>query len=321
MLERYLPLRRYLQQLGDTPLLEVPGPAGRARIFAKCEWANPTGTVKDRAVFGMIYALLSKTPAEQRGKLHVFEYTGGTLGLALSRLCAQLELPLTLVLSAATDPTVVTTLREQGTAVVHVPKEQGFWGVIETARRMAAANPEWSFLYQHENPANLWMHRETTGREIIEQLPADASREECAWVASIGTGGTLLGTYQTLAEALPRLQLFGTTPAELPYGSEQPPNGLPKFLGSGGFGCGRKQPFVAPRESLITGQLYFTYNEALRGMREFHARTGLRIGSSAAANWLAACKVAENLGRQATVITVFPSGAPEYEWRKVETLS
>jgi cysteine synthase A len=321
LLKQHLPLLEYLQQLGDTPLMEVPGADNGSRVFAKCEWTNPTGTVKDRPVFGMVYRELKKTPLARRGEIHILEYTGGSLGLALSRLCARLGLRLTLVLSAATDPALVAELSGHGSEVVLVDRERGFWGVMEMARRLAAENPTWRFLYQHENPANLWMHRYTTGQEIAEQLPNDAVDGPCAWLASIGTGGTLMGVYAALVPKLPQLQLFATTPAELPYGSNAPPNGKPKFLGSGGLGCGRKQPFVASDESRIKGHMQYSYDEALRGMRDFHALTGLKIGSSAAANWLAARQVAERLGPKATVITVFPSAATDFEWNKAGVIA
>jgi cysteine synthase A len=321
LLNHYTPLQTYLKNLGDTPLIEVPGPAQGARIFAKCEWENPTGTVKDRPVFGMIYNLLRKTPRELHKDLHILEYTGGSLGMALSRLCAELELNLTLVLSASTDPGIVKLLRSHGTDVVLVPKELGFWGVMEKTKVLAVEHPTWSFLYQHENPANLWMHKETTGREIARQLPKDAPLERAAWVASIGTGGSLMGVAESLWERIPHLEVYATTPAELPYGSELAPNGLPKFLGSGGLGSGRRQTFVAAREARVSGHLHYSYDESLRAMKDFHAKTGIKIGSSAAANWLAACEVATRLGSSGSVIFVVPSAAPAHEWLKVEALN
>ncbi len=316
LLGRYTPLREFLEQIGETPLVRVPGPSAGAAIFAKCEWANiPSGTVKDRTVFGMVYRLLKATRARtETGPLQILEYTGGSLGGSLSRLCRRLGQALQLVLSDATHPDFLAELHGQGTETVLVPREQGFWGVMETAKKLAAANPSWHFLYQHENPANLWMHRETTGPEIARALPGRPD----ALVASIGTGGTLIGVASILAELNPELQVYATTPAEAPYGTDCPPNGLPKFLGSGGFGCGRKQPIVAAAEEMIAGHLHFSYIESLRGMRQFHAKTGLRIGSSAAANWLAACTVAASLGPRATVVTIFPSAATEYEWARCQ---
>lgn len=319
VLANYPPLHDYLQRIGNTPLIEVPGPAGGARVFAKCEWTNATGTVKDRPVFAMIYRELRNAHrAGVRKPLHILEYTGGSLGLALAGLCARLGLRLTLVMSDATDPTVVSVIRDTGAETVLTQRVRGFWGVMETAFELAECNPDWRFLYQHRNPANPWIHRATTGREIIAQLPDGSCKRSCAWVASIGTGGTLLGVHRALARAVPHLQTFATTPAEAPYGTVAPPNGLPKFLGSGGLGCGRKQPLVIGDESKIAGHYHFTYAESLLGMLQFHARTGLRIGSSAAANWLAAYRIAEQIGSDGTVITVFPSEATSFEWQKAE---
>lgn len=321
LLRRYPPLREFFAGLGSSPLIEVPGPGNQTRIFAKCEWHNPTGSVKDRPVFGMLYKLLAETPAHQRAGLHLLEYTGGSLGLALARLCAALHFALTLVLSDGTAPELLAQLKNLGCEVVLVPKDAGFSGVMDHARALAARHPDWKFLFQHQNPANLWMHRETTAWEIAQQLPKNARNNRCAWVASIGTGGTLMGVYEALIESIPLLELFATSPAELPYATELPPNGLPKFLGSGGLGCGRKQHFVVPHEGKIMQHIHCPYEESLRAMRDFNTQTGLKIGSSAAANWRAACGIAETLGRGATVITVFPTASTEYEWRRVQALT
>jgi cysteine synthase A len=322
VLAQYPPLCEFLRGIGDTPLIEVPGTLAGARIYAKCEWENLTGTVKARTVFAMTYReLRNARRAGLRSPLRLIEYTGGSLGLALAGLCEQLGIRLTLVLSDATAPAVVSAIRDTGSEAVLVPRERGFWGVMEAAFELAQRNPEWRFLFQHLNPANPWVHRETTGREIVAQLPAGAIEGPCAWVASIGTGGTLMGVRSALARAVPHVQTFATTPAEAPYGTTAPPNGLPKFLGSGGLGDGRKQPLVVGDEANLTGHFHVTYPESLRGMVDFHARTGLRIGSSAAANWLAACRVAERIGGGGTVVTVFPSAATDFEWRKAEGAS
>jgi cysteine synthase A len=320
VLDEYPPMREYLSNIGETPLIEVPGPDKGGRILAKCEWTNPNGTVKDRAVFGMVYRLLEATPLCRHRELHILEYTGGSLGLALSRVCASLELPLTLVLSSATDPAVVAEISRRGCDVVPVPSERGFREVMETAKRLATENPHWSFLYQHRNQANLWMHRETTGRELADELSRCVQGRTCAWVASIGTGGTLKGVQGALTGALPGLLTFATTPAEMRYGTHLPPNGLPKFLGSGGLGYGEKQFFIKSSATKVTGHMHYSYRRALMGMREFYERTGRWIGSSAAANWLAAHDIAQRLGAGSTVFTVFPSAASEAEWARVEAL-
>ena len=189
------------------------------------------------------------------------------------------------------------------------PSELGFWGVMETARQRAAANPDCSFLNQHHNQANLRMHRITTGAEIAAQLPGGARDGPCAWIASIGTGGTLMGVQAALRAESQHLQVFATSPRELPYASALAPNGHPKFLGSGGLGCGRKQPFVESDEHRLSGHFQIGYPQALLAMRALHQNTGYRVGSSGAANWLAAREMARRLGPNGTVVTILPSAA------------
>jgi cysteine synthase A len=133
-------------------------------------------------------------------------------------------------------------------------------------------------------------------------------------VASIGTGGTLIGVYEALSRVHPAVELHAVSPAELPYGSQEPPNGRRKFAGSGGLGCGRKQPFVEAREDRLAGHATFSLNETIREIWRFHEATGLRIGTSSAANLLVARAVARRLGPGSTVVTVFPSAASDEDW-------
>ncbi len=308
VLERFPALGAFARQLGRTPLIEAPSARGGARIFAKCEWFNPTGTVKDRTAFAMLYQLLREQPAATPERLHVLEYSGGSLAVSLSGLCARLGFRRTLVMASFVAPSAVAAMEREGSEVVLVDKEKGFWAVMEKAFELAERHPRWSFLYQHTNPANLWVHRVLTGGELLRQLdgPGLADLRPAAWVASIGTGGSLAGVYQALAPRYPGLELYGVTPAELPYGSPLPPNGLPKYAGSGGLGSGRRQAFVEAVEAQVSAQLTVTFDEAIRAMARFHQETGRRIGSSAAANQL--------------VLTVFPSLPTPAEWARVEQI-
>jgi cysteine synthase A len=315
VLRGYPALADYLRRLGETPLLEVPGPGNGTRVLAKAEWANPNGTVKDRVAFALLYRRLCETPPRERPSLRLLEYSGGSLAQALAALCAELRIPLALMLPDSTDPAVLAALTALGAEVLLSPADEGFWGVVQRVRRVADERPDYSLLLQGWNPANTWVHRETTGREIVAQLPRSAADGPCAWVGTVGTGGTLAGVYQALSETIPHVQLYLTSPAELPYGTESPPNSRPRFLGAGGFGHGRRQPFVAPLEGRIVRHYRVGYDEALAGVREFHTLTGLRIGSSAAANWLAARDIAARLGPGSTVVTVFPCACPEFEER------
>jgi cysteine synthase len=300
VLTRYPALAAFHAKLG-TRLFEVPRQANAGRVFAKCEFENPSGTVKDRVACAMVWRLLQQEPEAK--DLHLLEYSGGTLSVPLAILCQQLGLTITLVLSDGCDRSLIDRLLALGANVDLVPKAQGFYAVIERARSLAAQNPSWRFLYQHTNEANLVIHQSMTGREILEQLPV---KQVDAWIASVGTGGTLIGVYRALASVFPGVALFATTPAELPYGSTAPANGAPKFAGSGGFGLGRKQPFVEPNDHLVRAHVEVTYPDALREMRRAHEEFGFWIGSSSAANLLSARKLARELGPQSVVVTVFP---------------
>lgn len=317
ILDRFPALRAFAGQVGGTPLVEVPGDPDGARILAKCEWTNPTGSVKDRTAVGLMSAMLDKLdPPSLRGQ-RVLEYSGGNLGFALARLCRDLDLDLTLVQSAGTPADQVESLRGQGAEVILVPSERGFLGVMLEAMYLARDHPEWPFLYQHTNAANVVVHRRSTGAEIVEQLGARGGTVD-GWVTSIGTGGTLIGVWQALLACNPFVTVCATTPAELPYGSMAPPNGDPKFAGSGGLGLGWRQPLVAPFDANVSQHFTYGMDEALDAMATFHDLTGVWIGSSAAANWLAARSMAGRMGPGRTVVTLFAGLATDAERVKAE---
>ncbi len=310
VLERCPALGAYAARVGGTPLIEVPTTRGSARIFAKCEGDNPSGSTKDRVAFAMLYRMFVER--KNTTDLRVFEYSAGGLAYGLAYLCRELGIPLRLVLSSASSERTRADLESMGASLDIVDRALGFYAVIEHAHTVARSHPRLVFLSQHTNPANLWIHRTTTGWEIAHQLPAGIVAD--AWVASIGTGGTLRGVAEVLAAHNPELQVFAVSPDELPYGSTAAPNGLPKFAGSGGFGLGRKQPFVEPWERALDGHFTVAYVDSLREVRDFAQRTGMRLGTSAAANLMAARTVAERLGPARTVVTIFPSYATPDEW-------
>lgn len=304
----------YRKRVGRTSLSEVPGPKGKGRIFAKLEYENPNQTVKDRVSIALLEDLVDRYAAS-RDSVTVLEYTGGTLGSGLARLCQEMNFRCILVASSATDGQVLRQWREYNAETVLVEKDLGFYALIEKAMEIKNQNPTYHFLYQHTHPKNLAVHRHETGREILQSW---GKLELKSWVASIGTGGTLMGVAQALREKLPQLRVIATTPAEMPFGTTDPGNGKPKFAGSGGLGDGRKQPFVAAHESLLSEHRHFSFSETLHGAARFFAMTGEKIGTSAAANWLAAWREAETLSSEQAVCCVFPSRPTSKEWQQVE---
>lgn len=308
----YPALAEFRSRLGQTELIEVPGLPGSARILAKCEWQNPVGSIKDRVAYALMCDVLTRHGTRPLSELKILEYSGGNLAGALSYLGAALGIPMRFVLSSASPASLLSTLDRRGARVDLVDKEMGFIAVVQTALRIAEVEPEWTLLYQHRNPVNLAFHRDTTGAEILEQL---GTQVPSAWIASIGTGGSLIGVARVLREAFPAMRTIGVTPAELPYASELPPNGLPKYAGSGGMGSGVRQPFVRMDDDIVEHRSV-SFPDAIKGMAKFYALTDIKIGSSAAANWLVAQQVAGELPADATVVTVFPcAGTPE-EWKR-----
>ncbi len=301
--QRLIALTNIGRTIGQTPLVELKTPPGSARVFAKLEMHNPYGTVKDRVAFAMISKLLLDSRGEVR---HVLEYTGGSLGVALSKICKALELPLTLVVAKVSE--ALAECETRGECILNrTDPEKGFWNVIETAKEIASQNPQMHFLYQHENDANLKVHLETTGPEILNQLDSLGITRCDAWIAAIGTGGSLIGVHNAFAHRYGEVEMIAVSPRELPYGSQFVPNGLPKFAGSGGLGCGRKQFFVEPLEKKIVQHFTYSYDESVVGAHQFELEHGFQIGTSSAANWMAALSVAARWGGDAVVVTVFPS--------------
>lgn len=316
VLARYPGLRAFRAQLGGTPLTEVPGPSGGATVLAKYEFTNPFGSVKDRTAYSLICAAVNAVsdPAE---KLRILDASGGNMARALAKLGGLMEVPVRVVVPGSVPPSLLAELRADGAEVELADPDEFLVGIIRKSEEIAAREPGWTLLSQHRNPANTAMHEFVTGREIIGQL--DGARPSC-WVSAIGSGGTISGVSRALRARYPDVAVIGVTPAELPYGTELPPNGTPKFAGAGGLGHGLRQPLVANLvPGLRTAQV--SWPDALDGMQDFLERTGTRIGASSAANWLTAYRAAERLGPDDIVVTLFADAGSREDWDRVEKRS
>ena len=311
--ERWPALRKFRAVLGGTPLREVAAAPGGARVLAKCEWENPTGSIKDRVAYALVCDAVRKHGDRPLEEIRILEYSGGSLAAALAELGALLGISVRVVLSSASAPSLLRLLDSRGARVDLVDKELGFLEVMRTALRIAETEPDWTLLYQHRNYANVSFHEGSTGAEIVSQL--GVARPD-VWIASIGTGGTLVGVLRALRGVHPQVRAIAVTPAELPYGSKEPPNGKPKYAGSGGLGNGIRQPFVRSYDEELEHRSV-SYPNALAGMGDFFDLTGVRIGSSAAANWLVAREIAAGLPPEATVVTVFPDAGTPEEWERL----
>lgn len=303
-------LRQFASAIGGTPLIPLPHEPGSAPIFGKAEFMNIFGTVKARAALALLLDDLrrdQKTPNHQRWYL---SYGGSTFHKALVPMVYATGARLTMYGGTFMGADERRQLELKGVEVRLVDKNLGFSAIIEAAVRAAALSPQARFLFQHQDAAALGIHYQTTGNELVNQLSQVGLRagSRIALVASIGTGGTLIGTARRIKESgFDGLRVFATTPAEQPYADPGPPNGATKFAGSGGLGWGRRQPFVAQAENLVAGHFSVNYSSSLAAGAEFAGLTGLTIGTSAAANWLAARNVAKCLGKDAAVICILPS--------------
>lgn len=292
--------------VGDTPLVDVPSPMGGARIMAKLEWQNPAGTIKDRVACGLVaHYVLSADPARSPRKL--VEYSGGSMARALASVCGEAGVDLTIVTyPCKPGDEFYDYLAQRGVTIRCITEEQVFLDLMTTSREIAEREPDRFWLFQHRNPMNADLHEVSTGREIVRQL---GDRDPAVWVASIGTGGTLMGTARALRSEYGDVRVVATTPSEAPYGMLSAGHNIPVYSGSGGHGWGIRQPLV--RDDTELTHRCVSKEVSLSGMRHFRDLTGMQIGSSAAANWIISFEIAATLDPSDTVVTVFPSaGTP-----------
>ncbi|HEU5470960.1 MAG TPA: pyridoxal-phosphate dependent enzyme [Actinophytocola sp.] len=311
---RHPALAEFRATLGGTTLREVPSVPGGARILAKCEWENPVGSIKDRTAYALVADALRAHGDRPPDELRLVAYSGGDLAAAMSLLVNRTGIVARFVLGSFSPRSLLDLLDARGCPVDLVPKEHGFLRTIRTAQRIAAAEPDWTLVFQHVNPVNVAMHEHTTGREILAAL---GDRRPDLWLASIGSGGTLIGVLRALRARFPDVEAVGVTPAESPYGNPGRPSGQQTYEGSGGHGYGIRQPFVKAYDQVISAQRQVGYPRAFQAMGEFFDRTGIRIGSSAAANWLVAKDYAARMSPGSLIVTVFPcTGSPE-QWAEL----
>lgn len=196
-----------LGTIGNTPLVEIASfsPRNAVRLFAKLEGNNPTGSVKDRIARAMIER------AEADGTLTrdkvLLEPTSGNTGISLALVARRKGYRLKVVMPENVGPERVELLSAYGAEIVFSSGDQGTNGAIAVAQTMVAQDSRYLMLYQYGNPANPRAHYETTGPEIIRDLP-----EVTHFVAGLGTGGTLMGTGRRLKEYNPRIKVIAAAP-------------------------------------------------------------------------------------------------------------
>ena len=287
--------------IGNTPLIRVQwGDDGGAEVYAKMEAANPGGSVKDRICLNMIQA------AERDGRLlpgaTVIEPTSGNTGIGLSLIAAVRGYRLILLMPESMTRERIDLLKAYGAEVILTPAPLGMAGAIAEARRLVEQNPGSFMPDQFANPANPEMHRRTTAPEILD---AAGGRVD-AFVAGVGTGGTITGVGEVLKAHNPAVHIVAVEPAASAVLSGKPA-GPHKIQGIGaGF-----VPKVLNR-SILDEIMTVTDDEAFRTKKALAEREGLLVGISSGANVFAARQIARRLGKGKRVITVLPDRGERY---------
>jgi cysteine synthase A len=290
--------RSVLDLIGDTPLLALQRiPAAGTKVYAKLEAKNPSGSVKDRPALAMIEA------AEAEGKVGpgsvIVEATSGNTGIALAMIAAVRGYRCVLVMPEDMSVERRRILRAYGAEIVITAADDGMSGAVAEAERIAA-RIERSFMpRQFENPANPAIHERTTAREILLAMP-----DLAAFVAGVGTGGTLTGVARALRAARPGVRVVAVEPAKSAVLS----GGAPGLHAIQGIGAGFVPPVLD--RSLIDEVVTVTDVAADNMARRLAREEGLLVGPSSGANVHAACEVAANV--DGPVVTVLCDGGERY---------
>jgi cysteine synthase B len=244
-----VPFENVLDMIGNTPMVDVSrlSPNPDVRIIAKLEGQNPFGSVKDRIAKSMI------EHAEKSGRLHpgqtILEPSSGNTGIALAAIAQMKGYPIKILMPSSVSIERRQMLEVFGAEVILTPGEEGSNGAVRRAQEMAAAHPEWCFLYQYGNDANPLAHYEGTGPEIWRDCP-----EITHFVAGLGTSGTLMGTGRYLKEQNPNIKIIAIEPplGERVEGLRNIEDGYipPVFEQWYGFDLLDRKRVVRPRESL-----------------------------------------------------------------------
>ncbi len=288
--------------IGKTPLIEIKyfSKPPAARIFAKVEYFNPGGSVKDRICVSMIEA------AEASGRLKpgmtIVEPTSGNTGIGLALVAAVRKYKLILVMPESMSLERASLLSSYGAQLVLTPAWEGMRGAIKEAENIISQNSNYYMPGQFSNPANPEVHRQTTGPEILEALDAPVD----AFVAGVGTGGTITGVGEVLKAKNPKVQIIAVEPSTCAVLSGGDP-GPHKIQGIGaGF-----IPDILNR-SIIDRVIVVTDDEAYKSAKALAREEGLLVGISSGANAWAAKQVAQELGKDKTVVTILPDTGERY---------
>ena len=279
-----------VEAIGNTPLVELKrlSPKPGVRIWAKLESYNPTGSVKDRVARALI------EDAEERGAIGpgqtILEPTSGNTGISLAMICSRKGYPLKVVMPDNVTAERTQLLRMYGAEIVYSPGEQGSNGAVAMALEMAESDASYYMPYQYGNEANPRAHYDGTAPEILEELD-----EVSAFVAGLGTGGTLMGNGRRLKEENPQTKIVAAEPlqGELVQGLRSLDDG-----------------FIPPiiDVSLLDRKIFVSNRDAVVWTKRLLAEEGLFVGVSSGAIASIAVRVAGQLDEGNVVFLVADGG-------------
>jgi [CysO sulfur-carrier protein]-thiocarboxylate-dependent cysteine synthase len=282
--------------IGNTPMVELRrlAPHGGVRLFAKLEGANPTGSVKDRVARAMIEA--ARADGSLRAGQTILEPSSGNTGISLAMIGSRLGHPVRIVMPDNTTAEREQLLRLYGAEIVFSPGAEGSNGAVRMAERIASEDADLFMPFQYGNAANPGVHESTTGPEILEQVP-----ELSAFVAGLGTGGTLTGVGRYLRRVRPAAKIIAAEP--LPGEQVQ---GLRSL----------EEGFVPPvlDESVLDDRYLVNNRDAVIGLRRLLREEGLFAGLSSGAAIAVGLRVARELESGSVVVLLADGG-----WKYLST--
>ncbi|MCC7447439.1 MAG: cysteine synthase family protein [Anaerolineae bacterium] len=294
--------QRIESMIGNTPLVAFQRVTAHlpahVQIYAKAEWTNPGGSVKDRAALNIIRT------AERQGKLRpgmtLVDSTSGNTGIAYAMLGAARGIKVKLFLPSNVSPERIAILRAYGVDLVLTDPLEGSDGAIRAVRELVAREPgAYFYADQYNNDANWQAHYNTTGVEIWEQTNGTVTH----FIAGLGTSGTLIGTGRRLKDYNPAIQIISLQP-DSPFHGLEGLKHMPTAIKPGIY----RDQFAESNLGISTEE---THHMAARFARE----EGLLVGISAAAAMVGALQVAEQVAARdepAVIVTLFPDSAAKY---------
>jgi cysteine synthase A len=298
-------VKSVLDFVGNTPLIQLNSPEGvfstfESNLFAKVEYVNPSGSIKDRIAKYMI------EEAEKRGELKkgytIVEGTSGNTGIAFSMAGAAKGYKVVIVMCESMTEERLNFMRAYGAEVISTPECEGLKGAVKKTKELAK-QPCWWMPAQFDNYDNVEAHRIIMGKEIIEQVP-DGWVD--AFVAGVGTGGTLMGVAKALKEINPDVKIVAAQPA----GSQELTGGKAGNHRIDGIGDGFIPSIVD--QSLINEVINVNDEDAVSWSRLLAREKGLFAGISSGANVDAAVQLARKMKKGQTVVTVLPDSQDRY---------